>query len=96
MTKIIDTCQPAVMRAGLAGPTSPGERTPSCGRGLEAPRRQQATRGDQRQRADALSRVSRPHTVFHSGGFCIECADRTGGTQPLALRASPLPMFARP
>jgi hypothetical protein len=63
MTKIIDTRQPAVMRAGVAGPTAPGERTPSCGRGLGAPRRQQATRGDQRPRADALSRVAWLHTV---------------------------------
>jgi hypothetical protein len=31
MTKIFDTRQPAVMWAGLAGPTAPGERTPSCG-----------------------------------------------------------------
>jgi hypothetical protein len=69
MTKILDTCQPAVMRAGLVVPTAPGERTPSCGRGLGAPRRQQATRGDQRLRPDALSRVSRPNTVFHCGVF---------------------------
>jgi hypothetical protein len=96
MTKIRDTRQPAVMRAGPAGPTAPGERTASCGRDLGAPRLQQATRGDQRQRADTLSRVSRPNPVFYCGFFCIECADRTGGTQPLALRASPLPMFARP
>jgi hypothetical protein len=67
MTKIFDTRQLAVLRAGLAGPTAPGERTPSCGGGSGAPRRQQVTRGDQQQRADALSRVARPHTVCHLG-----------------------------
>jgi len=96
MTKILDTRQPAVMRAGQAGPTAPGQRTPSCRSGFGAPRRQQATRGDQRPRADALTRVSRPNTVCHVGGFCLECADHTGSTQPLALRVSPLPMCARP
>ena len=60
VTKIIDRRQRAVMRAGIGGPASPGESTPSCGGGPGAPRRQKASRGDQRQRADAMSRVSPP------------------------------------
>ena len=84
MSKIFDTRRPAVMRASQAGPTAPGERTPSCGSGCGAPRRRQATR------------ASQPNTMCHVGGFCRAWADRTGGTQPLALRASPLPMCAHP
>jgi hypothetical protein len=67
VTEIIDRRQPAVMRAGVAGPASPGERAPSCGRGPGAPPRRKASHRDRRQRADALSHVSLPNTEFRSG-----------------------------
>jgi hypothetical protein len=67
VTEIIDRRQSAVMSLGVAGPASPGERTPSCGGGPGAPRRRKDSHGDRRQRADALSRVSLPTTEFRSG-----------------------------
>jgi hypothetical protein len=67
VTEIIDRCQSAVMSVGVAGPASPGQRTPSCGGGPGVPRRRKASHGDRRQRADALSRVSLPNTEFRSG-----------------------------
>ena len=59
VTEIIDRRQQAVMRAGMAGLASPGEHAPWSGEGLGAPRRQKASHRDQRQRADAMSRVRR-------------------------------------
>ena len=79
VTKIIDRRQRAVMRAGMGGPASPGESTPSCGGGPGAPRRQKASRGDQRQRADAMSRVSPPNTV---------CCSETIAPAPPGCRGS--------
>ena len=66
VTEIIDRRQPAVMRAGVAGPASPGERAPSCGGGRGAPPRRKVSHRDRRQRADALSRDSLPNTEFRS------------------------------
>jgi hypothetical protein len=67
VTEIIDRCQSAVMSVGVAGPASPGQRTPSCGGGPGAPPRRKASHRDRRQRADALSHVSLPNTEFRSG-----------------------------
>jgi hypothetical protein len=49
------------------GPALPGDRAPWCGGSPRTPRREKASCADQRQRADALSCVSPPNTVFRSG-----------------------------
>jgi hypothetical protein len=80
VTKIVDRRQQAVMRAGMAGQVSPGEHAPSSGEGLGAPRRQKASHGDQRQRADAMSRASPPNTVFYSRTIAPAPPHCRGGT----------------
>jgi hypothetical protein len=65
---------------GVAGPASPGEHAPSSGEGPGAPRRQKASHGDQRQRADAMSRASPPNTVFCSRTIAPAPPHGRGGT----------------
>lgn len=80
VTEILDRRQRAVRRACVAGLVSPSESPLSCDGGPSAARRQMASRGDQRQGADVMSRVSLPNIVFRSGTVAAALPHCLGAT----------------